>query len=136
MGRAYGDKAFRPVEEALAEFNLAKEVKRLKGLPDGGLNLASAGSPSGGRSSEVQDGRMSSYLSRPSGPAWVIVMLCFWAEQSHCSCHPLGSVCWGLGRVESGAPEMTHLCGTKKGGSLRHTYSSKLRWRGWGCEFW
>ena len=69
--RAYGDKGFRPEEEALAEFTwLAEEVKRLEGLPDGGLNLASADSPSGGRSSEVQDGRMSSYLSRPSGPAW------------------------------------------------------------------
>ena len=108
VGRAYGDKAFRPVKEALAEFNLAKEVKRLKGLPDGGLNLASAGSPSGGRSSEVQDGRMSSYLSRPSGPAWVIVMLCFWAEQSHCSCHPLG-LCVGVWGELSLVPQKWHV---------------------------
>lgn len=69
--RAFGDKAFRPVEEALAEFTwLAEEVKRLEGLPDGGLDSASADSPSGGGSSEVQAGRTSSCLSRPSGPAW------------------------------------------------------------------
>lgn len=87
---------------------LAEEVKRLEGLPGGGLNLVSAGSPNGGRSSEVQDGRMSSYVSWPSGPAWVIVVLCFWAEQSHCSCHPLG-VCVGVWGELNLVPQKWHI---------------------------
>ena len=87
---------------------LAEEVKRLEGLPGGGLNLVSSGSPNGGRSSEVQDGRMSSYISWPSGPAWVIVGLCFWAEHSHCSCYPLG-VCFGVWGELSLVPQKWHI---------------------------
>lgn len=87
---------------------LAEEVKRLEGLPGGGLNLVSSGSPNGGRSSEVQGGRMSSYISWPSGPAWVIVGLCFWAEHSHCSCYPLG-VCFGVWGELSLVPQKWHI---------------------------
>lgn len=76
---------------------------------------------------EVQDGRMSSYLSWPSGPAWV-VWCCVSGLSSALQLPSLRSVCWGWGGLDHRRPRgSTSLWDRKEGHSKNILLKAQCR---------